>query len=72
MIHLPPRERICLDKSVELLPREGFALTASIEPLEQYACGELYELLHQVKIEGHAVVADMSLQLGTEETPEDR
>ena len=72
MIDLRPRQRIRPDKPVELLPGEGFALTASIEPLEQDAGGDLYKLLHPIRVERHAVISDMSPQLGAEASPDNR
>ena len=61
---------MAMEKPRELLPSEGSTLTASIEPLEEDADGLPHELLHRVAVEGHAIVLEMSSQLGTEDRPD--
>ena len=69
MINSHLREREGLQEAVELIPVERLSLAASIQPFEQDAGRLIHESLQLFGIESHAIVADVTSQLGLEDFP---
>jgi len=63
VIYLRLRERIILEKTIEIIPVVAFPLAATIDPFKGESHDMVVEVLHPTGVTTHSIVAVVSDQL---------